>query len=402
MLSTIAPIASGNVQASDAVERLQTTIDYLNGAFGQSVPDLLPPGLLETVRTNLKSTRGDMQNYANEKDVRRLQEANNRIDGVLPSTFGLPVPFKQQGLEQISKQITEQRKRLDADAQKLREQIQALSAELKKLQDATKATTGEINQQKSRLDTAIADFQKQFSEAQAARQAEFAKSEKSRSDACSELLRRVEEDHKSMSEARHSQFEEWFSKVDALAAELRKEHHQKANEEIDLITKMRLQAEKIVGLIGEHGMVRGYQTQADKSREAFRFWSATAVCALLSWIVIGLIAFWLTFREDLTWSTVARQFLISTPFLLLATFAGYQAFVQQMSATRFRRRELEIASLEPFLATLTQEDSNEIKKLMVPKFFGHGDLDDTPPPPDLSAIVTGVADRVLAAMEKKR
>ncbi|HKP26018.1 MAG TPA: hypothetical protein VJV39_19270 [Dongiaceae bacterium] len=402
MLAIVAPAASGNPQALDALERLQLVIEYLGSAFKQSDPALLTPGVLETARNALKAVRGEMQNYLNNKELRHLQEANNKLDGVVPSTFGLPVPYKQQGLDEISGRITEQRKRLDADGQKLAEQLRGLAAEIKKLQETTKAVTGDINQQKPRLDTAIADFQRQFSDSQAVRQAEFSSAERARLESHAATLKEITDSHKTESDARQQKFESWSAGTSKHAADMLSKIDANARYEIEQITQLHADAEKIVGLIGEHGMVHGYQAQANSARVAFRFWSGTAVGALLCWILFGLVAFWYTYDKELSWATVARQFLVSTPFLLLATFGGYQAFVHQRATSQFRQRELEIASLDPFLASLTRAESNEIKREMVAKFFGgQSHSDNVPLPPDLAGTALGIIDRLTAAADKK-
>lgn len=384
------------------LDRLKAIIEFARWVLDQSDPLYLSPQILEDIRVHAKGVRGEVNNYSSNKNATHIQSANEKCDLVIPFLRGLPIPIREIGVDQYVSTFEEFRRTVYGYLDESSKKVGELTVAVERAQQNAAAVDKDIGQQKLRLDSAIAEFQRQFSEAQGEKQSEFSKAEKSRSDAGSDLLRQMEEVHKNSFEARQSQFEQWFSTADLQANEQRKDHDLRANAELDRISKLRSQAEKIVGLIGEHGMVHGYQTQANEARSAFRLWSGTAVGALLVWIAIGLLAFWFTLDRELTWSIVARQFLVSTPFLLLATFAGYQAFVQQRSATRFRRRELEIASLDPFLSSLSRDETNEVKKQMVSKFFGHSDNDDAPPPPDLAAIFTSVASQLRGNGEKKQ
>jgi hypothetical protein len=400
VLASALKLTAGNAETFNALEQIQHSLEFVMRGLQQSDSMLLPPPFLENIRIHAKGARGELQGFLNDKDSKHLVEATSRLNGILPSAFGLPVPYSQSVAEQIGDDIVHHRKMLDQQTVQLSERIKSLTADLQKLQDSSGALSKEIGQQKARLDTAISDFQKQFSEGQAARLSEFSAAERTRQNAHTDLLKEIASSNKSASDGRQQMFDKWIDESSKKAAELMTTNDAEAKSQIAQITQLRAEAEKIVGLIGEHGMVHGYQTQANSARISFRVWSGTAVVALLCWIVFGLAAFRLTYDQDLAWTTVVRQFLVSTPFLLLATFAGYQAFVQQRTTSRFRRRELEIASLDPFLASLSREESNTVKKEMVARFFGHSETDDTPAPPDFAATAFGIIDRLTANSKK--
>jgi hypothetical protein len=50
--------------------------------------------------------------------------------------------------------------------------------------------------------------------------------------------------------------------------------------------------------------------------------------------------------------------VISTPFLLLAGFSTMQVSKHQNEERKNRQKELEIAALDPYLATLNDDDRN--------------------------------------------
>ena len=238
----------------------------------------------------------------------------------------------------------------------------------------TEATT-EINTQKQRLDTAIATFQQQFSEAQQTRQTEFSASEQARTLAAtkSEQARQAEFDAAEKERAEASE------KAAEDAAKLHKDLVTKLEGDskaiVDAMEKLKTHAQKVVGIISDTGMAHGYQKTANEERAEAAVWKKVAAGSLIVWIAIGVAFFMLTYDKDLTWAAVARQFLISTPFVLLAGFAAMQVSRHQKNERGLRQAELEIASLDPFLATLDDKERNEVKKEFATRYFGQREVE---------------------------
>ncbi|WP_283151345.1 hypothetical protein [Silvimonas soli] len=129
-------------------------------------------------------------------------------------------------------------------------------------------------------------------------------------------------------------------------------------------------AQRLIGIISDTGMAHGYQKTANEERKQASFWKGVAFWSLAIWIAVGVVFFFLTYDKDLTWATVARQTLISTPFILLAGFGAMQVKQSQVNERRLRQAELELASIDPFLATLSDQERNEVKRDFATRYFG--------------------------------
>ena len=138
---------------------------------------------------------------------------------------------------------------------------------------------------------------------------------------------------------------------------------------------LKAHAQKLIGIITDTGMAHGYQKTANEERSRAALWKGVASSSLVLWITVGVVFFYFTYDKDLTWATVARQTLISMPFILLAGFAALQVTRHQKNERRFRQAELELASIDPFLATLEDGERNQVKREFAVRYFGQLDAD---------------------------
>ena len=74
---------------------------------------------------------------------------------------------------------------------------------------------------------------------------------------------------------------------------------------------------------------------------------------------------------------MARQFLISTPFVLLSGFAALQVTKHQRAERINRQQELEIAAIDPYLASFDETTRKEVKKALAEKIFGQREVEQT-------------------------
>lgn len=129
------------------------------------------------------------------------------------------------------------------------------------------------------------------------------------------------------------------------------------------------EAQNIVGIISNHGMVGGYQRTANNERTAKWIWQGITTVALLS-----LIYFAVTHLVSVTeWTILVPRFLVAASFIALASYAGIQAERHRRSETQNRRLELGIASIDPFLSSLTAQERDKLKETLVSKLFDQPD-----------------------------
>ena len=176
------------------------------------------------------------------------------------------------------------------------------------------------------------------------------------------------------------------AQIDALIAQLKDEgkelYNQCSQTFSDLTTKSRSdaedltiaitahkkQAEKLVHVIGNTGMVGGYQKTANQERAAAHFWQFVAFIAFGGLISFAIYAFLAT-GEGFSWMQVSGRVFVALTFGILAAYAARQADRLHASEHANRRIELALASVDPYLASLPREMSDEVKRALAEKFF---------------------------------
>ncbi|MCG3168286.1 MAG: hypothetical protein DPW12_11925 [Rhodocyclaceae bacterium] len=358
----------------DHWDRAQAVTFHIRQALGQINPLLAIPGTLNSISTPLQQARTEISNFVANHNVAHWTTAQSHLDNGLVNLASIPRQTPD-GIENMREAASSYRTSVAHLLDAIKRDGSGISKMQAGLQTKINEAAAEVANQKQRLDNAIATFQQQFSDAQQARQTEFATAEQARS---AGALKNEEE--------RQSVFkvaEERREEAETKAAEAAAKTH------ADLVTKLKTDAEtilsimgdqkkhaqKVVGIITDTGMAHGFQKTANEERDEASIWKRTAALSLIAWIIIGGVFFALTYDKDLTLAAVARQFLLSTPFVLLAGFAALQVSRHQKNERRMRQAELEIASIDPFLATLSDDDRNAVKREFATRYFGQKDVD---------------------------
>jgi hypothetical protein len=253
-----------------------------------------------------------------EKFVDELQKINLR--------------YEEQSSNILS-ELKIQVNQIDADRKNLQNQINQLINERNLLQAQIDGFKTELLNEKQRTDSIVSDMQKQFLNAQQSRQDE----------ATSQLT------------------------------QLRNKLEESASLSLTELEKHKKAAEKIVGLISIESMAHGYKEIADKQQKISTTWQWITAGSLILWIGFGGWFFYSTYQMEVSPITLVRQFFISIPFVLLSGFASLQVSKHQDAEKTNRQQQLELAAIDPYLASLDDAERNKIKTDLTHKFFGQRD-----------------------------
>jgi hypothetical protein len=235
---------------------------------------------------------------------------------------------------------------ISADAQ-----LDVLQEELTDLKDR-------IESERQTLAKVSSEFQGQFSTGQNDRQASFQKLR-------DEIGEDLKEELDAFQEARERHT---VAQEEALAL-LKREFGEKATGLLVEIQSERNAAEDMLAAIGQRGVATDFLGAAHEARNTKRLWQGITVVALLVLIFIGWRVF-LGEGEITSWPPLAaRVFLIGTVGVLSA-FASAQAERYQEAERRYRQRGMEMATLGPFLATISPAEQEKLRVKLGNEFFG--------------------------------
>lgn len=367
--------AQADSTSFEAWERIERITKFIRTFLSDVDPLLVPPSHLSNSHGQLQQARGQLNSFASNLNVAHLNEANNQLDNVLSYLGSIPRLDKAASIHELGEAASGYKKSLGGLVRSLEKQLAGVVEEKNALQTKLQELTVEVTAQKQRADNVIAQMQQQFSTAQETRQTEAATLESKRSNEFEAAEESRAEESESAQATREKSFSEFLIASKTQHEALRGELVSNSKSIISSLETQKSHAEKVVGIISTEAVAHGYGKTANEERAAAKGWRIVAVTALIVWILAGLVFFGLTYDKELSLSALARQFLISTPFVLLAGFAALQVSKHQRAERINRQQELEIAAIDPYLATFDDDTRNEVKRTLAEKLFGQREIE---------------------------
>ncbi|MDB2681316.1 hypothetical protein N9Z14_01825 [Opitutales bacterium] len=270
----------------------------------------------------------------------------------------------EKSLDEFATAIVAKKDALQAD-------IAGHKGELNKQQQELKNLAATLQQRKQETDQLIAEWQKQFSEAQNTRNETFATDQKSRI----------------------SEFNQWrkdtTSSVDKTFADLLKATSDKINTtEADFSQRI---SEHITDAENKHQRILelyeltatdsvggGYMQNAKNEAKQANFWRwGTIIFIILTaaWTGVSYFLGPLTGDESGTvlLGKVLKAFSVTGVLLFGAVYSAKQSNEHRQNEKRNRRFALEVKAIDPFIASLDDADQKALKKQLSEKLFGQGD-----------------------------
>ena len=367
--------AQVDATAFDAWERIERVTKFIRAFLSDIDPLLVPLALLGNAHSQIQQAKNQLNSFASNRNGAHLTEANNHIDNVLGYLGNMPRLEKIASAQELGEAASNYKKSVGGLVRSLEKQLAGVVEQTNSLQSKLQELAAEVTVQKQRADNVITQMQEQFSAAQQARQSEATNLEAKRSDEFDAAEKARAEESEQELIAQKSSFSDFLETSKEQHTALREGLSTNSRSLIAALETQKAHAEKVVGIISTEAVAHGYGKTANEERDAAKLWRWIAVSSLVFWIIAGVVFFALTYEKELSLSALARQFLISTPFVLLAGFAALQVSKHQRAERVNRQQELEIAAIDPYLATFDDETRKEVKRGLAEKLFGQREVD---------------------------
>lgn len=180
---------------------------------------------------------------------------------------------------------------------------------------------------------------------------------------------------------------------------------QEGRNSVATLEEYQRQATQALGYTGAPALARGYQEAADRARRGALVWHVLAVLGFLcliafavTVIVTGEHTVSSTVSDNQMWRGIARRVFFSTAILLFTGYAGKQAANSRKDELRFRRTELELIALGPFVADLPDDERASVKQALAQRFFGRELSSAEPAPPTKDAHPLALLRELIAKL----
>jgi hypothetical protein len=391
----------------EVFERLRQINRILASTLETIDPFFVPKTVLEAINKSVQNQIAQLTAFNNDSNIQHFVAANARADEILVQIRNLFAPQTFKDVEGLREAVSSFRKSVGQHQRNVDEQFETASEKLKSLEERIEESNKEVQSQKSRLDTAISDFQQQFSKAEDSRREQFTKAEKERDEGISGLLETNKIAAADLLSNHQGAFEKFMKSSGSRRKTLEDEFSNSAKEIVSKLELYKTQAENLLQVIGNTGMTGGYQKVANDERDTARKWERIAVGAMAALILFALYAFWLSTHSDFNWTLLGARALVVIPLSVLAGYAAHEAHKHREVERRNRQMELELASINPYLAALPDTTQHDVKRLLAERFFAQREIiksdgkNNAPSPANIVDIAKIAVEKTIETLAKK-
>ncbi len=359
--------------AIEGFERLKLILSVIRSKFDAIDPLLFPTAPLQNLNQQISQVVAEINSFNRNKNVGHLTNANNHADNVLVNLSNIVSPCLPRDIDGIRESVASFRRSAGQFIRNLETEHNDLKAKQEALYLQLQSITAEINTQKGRLDTAITQFQQQFSEAEDRRREQFEQAKDKLKEDYETLVGEIEESFTSNLSQLEEKYQSLLGTITGDKEKLHTELTKAAEEVINQIEKQKTKAAELVTIITNSGMVGGYQTVANKEKTSSIIWQVIAVLSFIGLIAFAIVAFKATLSDTLHWGKVGARAFVAITFGILAAYAARQADKHEESERKNRKMELELAAIDPYLSELPVETRHKIKEQLASRLFAQSE-----------------------------
>jgi hypothetical protein len=346
--------------------RLLKALKLVAARIGIIDPELYSPNTWGNFPAFIQNIKNYAESFRKSRNVSFIQQANDQIDQSLNVLRPLELQHSpeiakalesaagsfQQKMIELLEDVKAKGKESKAEVRTLGQQVEALKAQIQESNQV-------IQQQKTRLDQAISEHQKQFSSAQEKRTSDFAQAMMVNTEHASQQQKEFETRFSEAGAKWKNEYELLF-RVVSKESEAHREFLKKREEEVN----------KIFGAIGTTAFAGNFKVTADNEAGAANLWRWIALGLMAAMIVVGGYAFYYSIGHETDWRVFAFRLGTVIVLAIPAIYAANESSKHRERERLNRKIHLELASIDAYLVLLPEEQRNRIKSNLAEKFFG--------------------------------
>ncbi|RIY42552.1 hypothetical protein [Neopusillimonas maritima] len=342
--------SAANAQAFELVQQIFDFASVVERRIQQTPASLIGRPALNQLQQILSGAAGEIENYINNKNIAHLTNALNLVEtkGILnlaqipvitDGDVGKITDDLSAQVQGILRSALEERDRLKKDSKVLSGQFTALSEQIQKLTETVAQQSAEAKNVIQEVKTLYAAKEQGFS--------------------------------KSFDSAIEAQAKEHTLQLTKLQNEAKSAQEANAKSAQDLIAEMtedRDRAKKILRIIGNIGVTGQYGETAKIESQSANFWRWATI--IIFGVSIGVGIWALTTANDVDIRLAVARLFFAILILGATIYTGRESARHRTNSDRAKRVELELASLGPFMESLTPEQQQNLRVKLTDQYFG--------------------------------
>jgi hypothetical protein len=389
---------------ADAVERIDRIVNVLTEVqrrLQRTDPNLIPIQPLSNLNGPLSQITSQLSSFQSNKNAAHIQNAHNRLENVLVHLAQIPMPSSPDDMDAIREAAIALRRSAGQHIRHVEEEGRTAQRELQKLKQGVESLKQLTDQRIEQVQALVEAQGQAFSTAEESREQRFTRVQDEQKEAASALLAEKQEEWTAVVEGKQAEYEELYESIHEKIESLETEFKKGTQAILDDMQERKTEAEKVVGVITDTGMVGGYQRIANSEKRAAVFWRTIAFLSLCILVGFAIALFFVTLKDTFKVTptlTLTRGF-VAVAVAILAGYAARQADKHERAQRRHRKMELELASIAPFLHEFPEDEARKIKTELAMKMFAQQESEGPKESKKTTNSVIGLAEMAMESLQ---
>lgn len=358
------------------INRIDSTLKQLKVRINSIDPLLLRKSILDQLHNSTSQINTYLSNYSTYfVNTTHLTTINGQIDNILAYLITIPQIIDSDSVETLRETVTSFRRSVIRHKTVLEQQQEELKSKKEEIVNGMEELNTSFEQLDEKFDSSYTEFETKFNSLYD----ELLLSEQKRND---QFEQRLDDFQQAFDDKLKEQNLHW--------EQLNSEHKQKIEDTInqlneiqqDFINQTKLKqktydellethkksVESLVGIISTNSISGHFKEVADKKEKLIARWQWFTIGGFLITILFGIYAFIIS--EGIDWTSIVSRTIVTAGLGTFTAYAARQASKYEIQERYNRKMEVELKTLNPYIASFSEEDQIKLKEQLFPHIFG--------------------------------
>jgi uncharacterized protein YukE len=377
-------------EAIHSLNRVRAILTHVSNKLKSIDPALHKKNVLDNLNSELSNISSQLSNgNTTFNNYNNLHNLNSRLDTIISITSQLLSIHNEDSVENIRDTVVTFRRSVGQYRTILEREQNELTKESGNIREKLNSFEDTLNEYEDKILTVVRKFEDKYNEQQQI----FLENQEVRSDQYlqlkddfrndfNETIETLDEEVKSTIETLNEEIQSTIEKnkaeyekmIEALTKE-NEDFVKKTKEEKEAYTNMlddhKKSVESLVGIISTNSISGHFKEVADKNEKLTTFWQRLTIAGFLITISFGVYAF--IFNKGIDWPSLVSRFIVTTAFGSFTAYSARQVTKNETREKYNRQMEVELKTLNPYIASFDEKEQIRLKDQLFPLIFGRAE-----------------------------
>ncbi|PRS65279.1 hypothetical protein [Bacillus pumilus] len=369
-------IAELNEEGTELLNRVKLVIDYTDNSINSSDSMLLRESHLNNMRANINNIKVWLRNRNFSESQNNRIQLNNALNNILDSSVYIPLTTREN-IDSIREAATGFRRSIGRQKSNLEKEVRELEGFSTEVQNNLANLYEEVETFSAKFDEKISNMEGRqdelhtaFLQKEADRMEAFEEQRIKFRELIDESLSKWNENIKTEIDERKNEFNRIVNDLKHEQDYFIEETKTKLSDYDEVLSEHQKAVEGVLGLISTNSISAHHKEVANKAEKSKKIWQTVTVVAFAMTVLFSVFALFFNKITDLSWPNLVAKILVIGSLGSLTAYTARQAKVNQELEFKNRQLEVELKTLNPYIASFEKEEKENLKKALFPKIFG--------------------------------